>query len=154
MKGMVAYPRPLKNVRSHLAKQLFLPCPQSSAASEAQASISVVDVGNHSRSRSACLLTSRMDPRRASGRRDRRSGSFQGSVLRLGDLGRVLGHCPWPDRDVRRAAQRAVLGMSATVGIGLARGLVRGFDRSLRIRFPASTRRMVARRTPDLYSRD
>jgi len=95
-----------------------------------------------------------MGPRLAWDRKDRRSGSFQGSALLLSDLGRVLGQCPWPVRGVRRAAQRASLGRGAMEGIATARSLVRGWVRSLRIRFRASTRSLVARRTPDLYSRD
>lgn len=85
---------------------------------------------------------------------DRIFGSFQESVPLLDDLGRVLGHCSWQVQGVRRVARRADLGRDATEGIAVARRLGRVLVRSLRIRFRASTMMLVARRTPDLYSRD
>jgi hypothetical protein len=139
--------------KTPLAKTDALVTPKASHSSifsivpRTQASTSVVDVGNRSQSGSACLLTSRMDLRRAWDRRDRKFGSFQGSVPLLGGLDRVLGYCPW-------RARRAILGRGATEGIAVARGLGWAFVRSLRIRFRASTMMLVARRTPDLYSRD
>lgn len=100
------------------------------------------------------MLTSQMDPHQASGRMDRRFGSFRESDPLRSGLGRVLGDCPWQVRDVRRVAQRVVPGRDSRKGIAVAREPGRGFVRSLRIRFRASTRMLVARRTPDLYSRD
>lgn len=95
-----------------------------------------------------------MDRRQASDRKGRRFGSFRESDPLRGGLGRVLGDCPWQVRGVQRVAQRVVLGRGWREGIAVAREPGRGFVRSLRIRSRASTRMLVARRTPDLYSRD
>lgn len=95
-----------------------------------------------------------MDPHRALGRMDRKFGSFRESVPLLGELVRVPEDCPWQAHDVRRVAQRVVRDKGSRKGIAVAREPGRGFVRSLRIRFRAWTRTLVARRTPDLYSRD
>lgn len=113
------------------------------------------DVGNRNLSRSACSPTTQTDLHPAWDRKGQRSGSFQGFGFLPGGLGRVLEHCPWRGHGGRHVAvRRALRGMDSRQGIGVARGPGRGLVRSLRIRFRASTKMLVARRTPDLYSRD
>ena len=126
----------------------------SSYVQTVRPSTSVVDVGSHNQSKNACLPTSQMDPHQALGRRGRRFGSFRESVPLLGGLGHALGYCPWQVHDVQCVAQRVVPGKGSRKRIAVVRQLGRGFVRSLRIRFRASTRMLVGRRTPDLYSRD